>query len=146
MEKFKKREIVEKLGIPSRRLQFITDQGLLSDTEKFPGRGKDRFYSRINIFEILLVEELNKYGFPTGNIKNILQQTTFIKGYHSILSGNDDLPGMFLIVSDDGSVSSTIQRDFDTMKPDDVIKIDMVGKISVFIINIKALVNKAIFA
>ena len=101
---FKKREVVEKIGIPSRRLQFITDQGLLTDAEMYPGRGRDRFYSRINIFEILVIEELSKYGMPTVTIKNILKNVLFIKGYHALLSGGDDFPGMFLIVYDDGTM------------------------------------------
>ena len=135
-EKFKKREVVEMLGIPSRRLQFITDQGLLSDTEAFPGRGRDRFYSRVNLFEILLVEELSKYGMPTSFVKNVVCNRALTLGFRNAVN-SEAMPDMFLVVHDDGSAQSFYQWQ------DEIVRIDMRKNISAFVVNIRVLVGKA---
>ena len=119
-------------------LAIIADLGLLSDTELFPGRGRDRFYSKMNLVEILIVEELAEYGIPTGKIKSILKYCGLTNDIFEI----EDLPGMFIRVDKDGGYSIPWQRDPNTMKTDETIVIDMTGKPSVIIINTKMLIER----
>lgn len=146
---YKKREVVEKLGIPSRRLQFITDSGLLSDTQMNPGRGRDRFYSRLNLLEILLIEELAKYGVQTGAIKDILSFSP-IKSVAKYLGRNIEsmeknygfeLSGMYLVISQKNT-GLTVQWFPDTYGTNKYPKMDMTDKTSVIVVNVGTLIKQ----
>ncbi|MBW1779020.1 MAG: MerR family transcriptional regulator [Deltaproteobacteria bacterium] len=66
---------VEKItGIPTRRIQFYVENGLVSVEAKYPGRGVKRLYSKDNILELLVIKELANCGIELNLIRLILAE------------------------------------------------------------------------
>jgi len=73
MTTYKPKEVEEKTGIPTRRIQFYVESGLISIGN--PGRGASRRFTEKNLLELLLIAELAKNGIELNKIKKI-----FLKG------------------------------------------------------------------
>jgi DNA-binding transcriptional MerR regulator len=71
-EFFIRKEVKDITEIPARRVQFYTEQDLLTLDETNPGRGRERRYSRQNLFELLVIRVLSRFGVELSKIKEIL--------------------------------------------------------------------------
>ena len=75
MREFARNELEEILGIPARRIQFYTDEGLLiPEVDNPKGRGTTRRYSKFNLLELLIVRELSDSGVQLVKLKEILSK------------------------------------------------------------------------
>jgi len=62
------------LGISARRIQYYTDIKLVKpEIENPSGHGARRKYSRRNLVEFLLIQELNSHGFKLEEIRSVFQ-------------------------------------------------------------------------
>lgn len=67
-----RKEVEELIGMSARKIQFYTDLGLvIPDVDNPSGRGTTRRYSRRNMFQLLLVQELVRNGVSLENIKTL---------------------------------------------------------------------------
>jgi DNA-binding transcriptional MerR regulator len=69
---YRRKEVEEITGIPARRIQFYSDNGLLNLAEASPGRGRERKYTKTNLLELLVVKELAKRKIELSEIKRIM--------------------------------------------------------------------------
>ena len=69
-----RKEVEELTGVPARRIQFYTENGVLSVNELRTGRGRERKYSRENILEILVIKELAKMRVEFAEIRRIVNK------------------------------------------------------------------------
>lgn len=73
MKEFLKQDVVRTLGIPSRTVQLYVDLGLIIPEIANPsGRGARRKFSRNNLFQFLLIKELQKKGLTLERIRQVL--------------------------------------------------------------------------
>lgn len=69
---YRRKEVEQITGIPARRIQFYSENGLLHLAEINTGRGRERLYTKENILELLIIGELSKYKIGLSEIKRIL--------------------------------------------------------------------------
>jgi DNA-binding transcriptional MerR regulator len=70
---YTRKEVEQITGMPGRRIQFYTDNAVVIPQIEDPkGRGGTRRYSTENVFDILVINELSKYGVPLGKVKEIM--------------------------------------------------------------------------
>ncbi len=70
---YRRKQVEEITGIPARRIQFYTDQGVLPSVEKATGRGREREYSRDDVFRLAVVNEFFYMGIQLSTIKVFLE-------------------------------------------------------------------------
>lgn len=71
---FGPRDAEELTGIPSRRIQFYVENGLISVNDPTPGRGLARNFSLKSIFELFIIKELAANGVELRSIKRIFRE------------------------------------------------------------------------
>ena len=69
---YTRKQVEEFTGIPARRIQFYTDNNLVSLENPNPGRGRERQYSKKDILQLLMVAELAKHKMELSQIKKLL--------------------------------------------------------------------------
>ncbi len=73
MKSYTKKQVVEKMGISSRNVQYYTERGLVTpEVDQGEGRGGTRRYSTRNLVEFGIIEALCKYGMSFPMLKKIL--------------------------------------------------------------------------
>lgn len=74
-----RKEVEELIGMSARKIQFYTDLGLVIPAVENPtGRGTTRRYSRRNMFELLIIQELVRNGVTLENVKTLMLAMTFM--------------------------------------------------------------------
>lgn len=79
-----RKEVSAMLDIPARRVQFYTEQGLLSGFLAETGQGNERRYSRRNVLEFAIVKTLSDTGLALANIKWFMNQVLNINGEEKV--------------------------------------------------------------
>ena len=68
-----RKEAEEITGIPAHTIQLYTDRGIISPEVAAPeGRGTTRRYSKLNLFQLLLIKKLQEYDFSLEKIKRLM--------------------------------------------------------------------------
>ncbi len=75
MKVFTRKRAAKITNIPTRRIQFYTEQGIMSDVKTKVGKGFARIYSQKNLFELFLIKELHLLGINFATIFEILIRT-----------------------------------------------------------------------
>jgi DNA-binding transcriptional MerR regulator len=65
-------EVEQIIGVPTRRIKFYTDQGVLPGFKSDTGRGYERKYSKTDIFILSIVRDMAKDGFPLSHAKALI--------------------------------------------------------------------------
>ncbi len=75
METYTRKDIEKLIGLPGRRIQFYSDEGLLTleEDSKQPGRGVPRRYTKRNLLELALIKELAELNIEFRKIKRFFQ-------------------------------------------------------------------------
>lgn len=145
------------LGIPTRRIQFYVESGLVSVDN--PGRGRHgREFSRDNLLELALIKTLSKSGIDLSTIKKVFENIR--KVYPSLLQCNtydkEEPIGAFIKIFDGGErilfssererhdvLDGDILRSF-TGGPATSIKVDLSKYDTVMVVSILNVYNKII--
>ncbi|NQV01842.1 MAG: MerR family transcriptional regulator [Bacteroidia bacterium] len=105
---FRRKEAEEITGIPARRIQFYSDNGLLHLAQASPGRGRERKYTKQNLLELLVIKELAKRKIELSEIKRIMVVLPG-KGWPNFFDirkfEREDPPGYQINIYDNGMVS-----------------------------------------
>ena len=71
---YTKKKVAEVTGLTPRLVQFYTERGVVTpEVDEGRGRGRFRLYSRNNILEFAVINELVSYGMTVYKIGVILQ-------------------------------------------------------------------------
>jgi len=141
------RKEVEKItGIPARRIQFYSDNGLVSLDKRDPGRGKERLYSKKNMLELLIIKELSKHRVELSRIKEIIfdlpkkiDLQSIYRMFDPKTHDTDNPWGYFIVIFGSGEVQYNLQVDPSTLKVSNVVEIDMKNQSSYFLVSISRL-------
>jgi len=96
------RKTLSKLsGVPSGRIRFYTDRGLINIDVVNTGRGKERSYNRNNLIELLIIKELSQYGVSLKKIKFILAEAKIRSSIFSITADEIWSSLYIFIISDE---------------------------------------------
>ena len=147
VEKFRRKDAKKITGIPARRIQFLTDNGVLLMEGDKPGRGRERRYSHQNLFELMVIKELSHHKVELSRIKEIMVDLP--QKYPTInktrlnfeLLIKPETPKHSIILRPEGRVSFFSNRDPKTFDVTETINLDMKSDSSVLIINISKIAN-----
>ena len=78
---YRRKEVESLIGIPARRIQFYTENGLVPDVHKETGRGNERKYSRDDVFRLAVIQEMSDLGLGLATIKIFLRSDDSIQKY-----------------------------------------------------------------
>ena len=148
MKTYRRKEVQQITGIPARRIQFYTDNGIIIPEKTHTGKGIERRYSRKNLLELLIVKELAAHKVELSRIKKIIVtepdrvslktiNQMFDPDYHS----SKNLWGCYLYIYEK-EFEYVGQVDPKTLKKSERLTVDMKGHPSVLIINIGNLCKK----
>lgn len=90
-KKYTRKEISEIVGIPDRRVEFYTNQGVLSEGFWKVGRGIPRKYSQINIVELFIVKKLSANGVDLAMSKIILHKLVDYATFRRLFGYSGDI-------------------------------------------------------
>ena len=146
IENFRRKKAEKITGTPARRIQFLTDNGVLLMEEGKPGRGRERLYSHQNLFELMIIKELSSHKVELSRIKEIMvdfpeRYPKLKKRFDFELLTEPDTPKHYIILRSDGRVSFFSNRDPKTLDVTEMITFDMGSDSSVLIINISKIAN-----
>ncbi|NIM96659.1 MAG: MerR family transcriptional regulator [candidate division Zixibacteria bacterium] len=146
MGEFQRREAAENSGIPARRVQFYTDVGVIRLDEQHTGRGRERAYSRQNLFELLVVKELADQKIELAQIRRIVSELPQKLGvdFLNLDSIAKSKGGAYLYVYPDGKISYDKQKDPDTLRRSDIVKIEMRNYASAVVVNLSLLADRVL--
>ena len=131
-----RKEVEELTSVPARRIQFYTENGVLSVDELRTGRGRERKYSRKNILELLVVNELAKMKVEFAEIRRIVNKLA--KEYAPTFFDIDRLTnckgGHYIHIYENGEIHFIKQK-----TTGGKVWVNMEGQLSVLIVNVTAL-------
>lgn len=67
--RYRRKQVEEMTGIPARRIQFYTEQGLLPMVDTATGRGKEREYSLDDVSRLSIIKGMAELGITLSMIK-----------------------------------------------------------------------------
>ena len=74
MDSFTKKEVASITGLASRLVQFYVEEGIVTpEVSEGKGRGSVRRYSRKNLFEFMVLKELNALGLTVSGVMAIMK-------------------------------------------------------------------------
>ena len=90
-KKYTRKEISKIVEIPDRRIEFYTNQGVLSAGFWKIGRGIARQYSQQNILELFIIKKLNLNGIALATSKMILHKLVDYATFRRMFSDSGDI-------------------------------------------------------
>ena len=111
MKEITRKDVEEITRIPARRIQFYTDNGLVT-IDRETGKGRERRYSLRNVIELLIVAELAKHRIELNKIKQIMNDLREKeKDLGNLFDSNEQvLPERLINISDDGTIRATTSK------------------------------------
>ncbi|BBO76923.1 hypothetical protein DSCW_43400 [Desulfosarcina widdelii] len=142
----KAKEIYEQYGIPTRRIQYFVDAGLVNCQDN-PGRGPTgRTFSCDNLLELFLAEELSSVcRLELSKIKFVFEALK--ERWPSMLTCSthqvDKPSGFFLVIFDGGEdIHFHGVRERETMKRSNIVDIKLSKYTSALVVNISKLYDR----
>jgi len=128
-----RKEIEPLLGLTGRSIQYYGDINLIvPEADNRPGKGKKRRYSTRNIFELLLIQRLIKFGFKLSNLRELISAAS------ALWMKNTELN--VLTICNHKDLSKFVVNLYDENHID--LKIDLNGLDSILIIDISNIIEK----
>ncbi len=131
---FTKSQAAKLIDLTPRSVHFYTDEGLVIPEINPKGKGTNRKYSRLNLYELLLIKELARNNVSIKDIRTVMNR---LRGGKKLLGRGKEVMILYDNKSDEGSMMVTSADEYN------YVKVGMAERSSALVIDLSSLRIKA---